>query len=250
MRSLMPHNYVAYVEVFGGAMWNFINLPYNPDVVYYNDCNPFLANLWICMKETDEFLRMLDTKKFELNHKETYHFLKKQIKQYEIDGFKSPNFGIAADYMYVLTHCFSGDISGGMKLSTNGFIPLVNRLKNPKYIEKLDKIVVWNMDYEPVIRMFTGDDAFLYLDPPYWGTEKLYDFHSYTTEDHYRLSRLLNKSKTRWMLSYYDYPELRELYPEDKYNYYFKDFQKSSTMNKKGVRKPKATEVLVTNYTL
>ena len=81
-------------------------------------------------------------------------------------------------------------------------------------------------------------------------TEKLYDFHSYTTEDHYRLSRLLNKSKTRWMLSYYDYPELRELYPEDKYNYYFKDFQKSSTMNKKGVRKPKATEVLVTNYTL
>lgn len=258
IRSLMPLDYVAYVEVFGGAMWNFINLPYNPDVVYYNDCNIFLANLWLCMKEYDKFLEVIEHRNFKLNDKETYHRLKsKSKKNYEyINEFKEPiklmrpDFGTGVEYMYVLTHCFSGDISGGMKLSTNGFTPLVNRLKNPKYREKLDKIVVWNMDYEPVIRMFTDESAFLYLDPPYWGTEKLYDFHNYTTEDHYRLSRLLNKSKTRWMLSYYDYPELKELYPEDKYNYYYKDFQKSSTMNKKGVKKPKATEVLVTNYTL
>ncbi len=253
----MPLDYVAYVEVFGGAMWNFINLPYNPDVVYYNDVNPHLANLWLCMKEYDKFLELIEKRNFKLNDKETYHRIKSKFKNYnkmlEEDVHKAvdrPWFGTGLDYMYILTHCFSGDISGGMKLSTNGFIPLVNRLKNPKYREKLDKVIVWNMDYEAVIRMFTGDDTFLYLDPPYWGTEKLYDFHNYTTEDHYRLSRILNKSKTRWMLSYYDYPELRELYPEDKFNYYFKDYQKSSTMNKKGESKPKATEVLVTNYTL
>lgn len=246
----MPIDYVAYVEVFGGAMWNYINLPYIPEIVYYNDVNPFLTNLWKCMRETNTFLNMLDIKQFKLNDKETYHFLKKQIKQHEENGFESPNFGIAADYMYVLTHCFSGDTSGGMKLNTNGFIPLVNRLKNPKYREKLRKLKICNMDYEHIISMFTGDDVFFYLDPPYWGTEKLYQFHGFVTQDHYNLAKLLDKSKIRWMLSYYDYPQLRELYPEDKYNYYFKDFQKSSTMNKKGVSKPKATEVLVTNYTL
>jgi len=98
--------------------------------------------------------------------------------------------------------------------------------------------------------MFTDDSAFLYIDPPYWGTESLYGFHSFINQDHYNLSRILNKTKTRWILSYYDYPELRKMYPEDKFNYYFKDYQKSSTMNKKGEKKPKATEVLVTNYTL
>ena len=131
-----------------------------------------------------------------------------------------------------------------------GFIPLVNRLKNPKYREKLDKVQVWNKNYEEAIKWFNGHKVFLYLDPPYWGTEYLYGFHSFGKEDHYNLANLLRKSGTKWMLSYYDYPELRELYPEDKYNYYFKDYQKSSTMNKKGVSKPKATEVLVTNYTL
>jgi len=251
IRSLMPIDYVAYVEVFGGAMWNFINLPYNPDVVYYNDSNAWLNNLWLCMKEYDTLLEKIEEWNLPLNNKETYHKLKKEVFNYtSLSCLTPPDFDWAVMYMYVLTHCFSGDISGGMKLSTNGFIPLVNRLKSSKYREKLDKIVVWNMDYEAVIRMFTDDSAFLYLDPPYWGTEKLYSFHDFTTEHHYNLAKLLNKSKTRWMLSYYDYPELKELYPEDKFNYFYKDYQKSSTMNKKGVRKPKATEVLVTNYTL
>jgi len=245
----MPIDYVAYVEVFGGAMWNYINLPYNPEVVYYNDVNSYLTNLWECMKEYDKLLEVIEEYNFPLNDKYTYHKLKKEIFNNK-ENLQPIDFDWAVMYMYVLTHCFSGDISGGMKLSSNGFIPLVNRLKNPKYREKLDKVVVWNMPYSVVIKLFTDDSAFLYLDPPYWGTEKLYGFHEFGKEDHHNLAKLLGKSKTRWMLSYYDYPELRELYPDSKYNYYFKDYQKSSTMNKKGVRKPKATEVLVTNYTL
>jgi DNA adenine methylase len=251
IHSLMPHNYIAYVEVFGGAMWNYINLPYIPEVVYYNDVNPYIVNLWNCMKEYDKFLEVIEYRDFKLNDKKTYHMLKKLFFQQIKPEIENPNFEIALNYMYVLTHCFSGDISGGMKLSTNGFIPLVNRLKNPKYREKLDKVMIWNMDYDTVIKTFVDDyNTFLYLDPPYWGTESLYGFHNFDKEDHYKLSTLLKYSGTRWMLSYYDYPELKELYPEDKFNYYYKDYQKSSTMNKKGVSKPKATEILVTNYSL
>jgi len=254
IHSLMPIDYGCYVEVFGGAMWNYINLPYIPDIVHYNDINPFLVNLWVCMREYDKFLEVIEHKNFKLNDKETYHSLKSRIKHYyeklEPLSFLEPDFNVAVEYMYVLTHCFSGDISGGMKLNTNGFIPLVNRLKNDKYRKKLEYMQVWNMPYYAAIKMWIGDSVFLYLDPPYWGTESLYGFHNFTKEDHYKLSKLLNKTDARWMLSYYDYPELKELYPEDKFNYFYKDFQKSSTMNKKGVRKPKATEVLVTNYTL
>ena len=255
IHSLMPHNYVAYVEVFGGAMWNYINLPYIPEVVYYNDVNPYLVNLWNCMKEYDKLLEVIEYKNFKLNDKETYHSLKNQLKEnynnLEPIPFLGPEFNVAVNYMYVLTHCFSGDINGGMKLSTNGFIPLVNRLKNPKYREKLDKVMIWNMSYDAVIKTFIDDDCtFLYLDPPYWGTESLYGFHGFGKEDHYNLATLLKYSEARWMLSYYDYPELKELYPDDKFNYYYKDYQKSSTMNKKGVSKPKATEILITNYSL
>jgi len=60
IRSLMPNDFIVYVEVFGGAMWNYINLPYVPEVVYYNDVNPHLANLWFCMKEYDKFLELIE----------------------------------------------------------------------------------------------------------------------------------------------------------------------------------------------
>jgi DNA adenine methylase len=255
IRSLMPYNYITYVEIFGGAMWNYINLPYIPPVAYYNDINPFLMNLWNCMKEYDKFLEVIHHKNYKLNDKETYHNLKERIKNYynnvvdkQTISFLGPDFNVAVDYMYILTHCFSGDISGGMKLSSNGFVPLIKRLKQDKYRKKLDRLSIWNMPYNKAIEVFTADSTFLYLDPPYWGTENLYGFHNFGEEDHYKLSELLSKSKTLWMLSYYDYPKLEKLYPKDKFNYYYKSYQKSSTMNKKGEKKPKAVEILITNY--
>jgi DNA adenine methylase len=55
-------------------------------------------------------------------------------------------------------------------------------------------------------------EAVIYLDPPYYvkGND-LYQF-GMSDEDHQRLAALLRKSRHRWVLSYDDCPEVRELY--------------------------------------
>jgi DNA adenine methylase len=54
--------------------------------------------------------------------------------------------------------------------------------------------------------------ALIYLDPPYFikGNE-LYQF-GFTLEDHQRLARCLKDTSHKWVLSYDDCPEIRELY--------------------------------------
>lgn len=52
----------------------------------------------------------------------------------------------------------------------------------------------------------------IYLDPPYYQEGNALYEHGFTCEDHKRLSDLLKTSKHRWILSYDDCPEIRELY--------------------------------------
>lgn len=67
------------------------------------------------------------------------------------------------------------------------------------------------LDFRQVIQ----DDScpsVIYLDPPYYDKgNELYQC-SFTRADHERLAGLLRTSKHRWVLSYDDCPEIRELY--------------------------------------
>ncbi len=50
-----------------------------------------------------------------------------------------------------------------------------------------------------------------YVDPPYLGTEKFYD-NSFTLEDHIRLRDQLKIIKGKFILSYNDDEQIKELY--------------------------------------
>ncbi len=58
-----------------------------------------------------------------------------------------------------------------------------------------------------------GDDVFLFLDPPYYTATRLYgkggSLHAF---DHWKLAKLLAKTKHRFLITYDDCPEIRELY--------------------------------------
>jgi DNA adenine methylase len=237
-----------YTEVFGGAMWVYIKRDITADKIIYNDFNPFLYNLWMCMTDDREYLlEKLDG--FKLNDKETFHKNKKLIKSIESDKrdeflFSIPNFNIASKYIYLLTHVFSGDISGGMKLSQNAWDPFVKKLIDPYYINKLENITgVYNLDCEDLIDLMDIENGFLYVDPPYYGKEHLYGFHNFDKDKHYSLAEKLKSVKSYWILSYYDYPDLKHLYPEDEYVWLRKEYTRSSSAVKN--KGEKGVEVLV-----
>ncbi len=78
--------------------------------------------------------------------------------------------------------------------------------------DALDGTTITNIDFKEVIEE-RGKDVFLFLDPPYYTANKLYghggSLHSF---DHEGLATLLANTKHRFLITYDDCPEIRELY--------------------------------------
>jgi DNA adenine methylase len=71
---------------------------------------------------------------------------------------------------------------------------------------------ITNLDFEQVINK-PGKDVFIFLDPPYFTATKLYghggSLHAF---DHERLARILKKTQHKFLITYDECPEIRELY--------------------------------------
>lgn len=238
-----------YAEVFGGAMWMYLKRDIKADEVIYNDYNMFMYNLWKCMKKDrqkiiDGFEGIkLDDKPTFNKHREVVRNLEKENREEFLSTI--PNYEIASKYAYLQLHCYSGSIDGGIGIrkSRNVLLPFIKKMNNPYYISKLDKITeVTNMDCEDFLDKYDDEDTFLYLDPPYMKTEKYYSFHNFTKDKHFSLAEKIKALKSTWILSYYNYPELVELYPPDEYVWIKKIYIKYSSPTK---RKLKGEELII-----
>jgi len=78
--------------------------------------------------------------------------------------------------------------------------------------DALSGVRITNVDFEEVIKA-PGKDVFIFLDPPYFTATRLYgkngSLHSF---DHERLAAILKKSKHRFLITYDDCDEIRQLY--------------------------------------
>jgi DNA adenine methylase len=117
----------------------------------------------------------------------------------------------AAAFFVLNRSSFSGTTSsGGMSPGHPRFTQsAIDRLRT----FHADNFHVECSDYRDVIPKH--DDAFLYLDPPYMNGQALYGIKGDTHKgfDHRALADLLNK-RERWIMSYNDSLEIRELYKE------------------------------------
>ena len=256
MAQFVPRRFKKYGEVFGGAMWFYIrtSIANNCESIYYNDFDPYMYNLFLCFKQYDEMLKRLedvptcDTKVFD-----------KMLKTVqENTNFEFPNLDIGAAHIYLIAHVFSGMtgslrnpkckmMNKGYNFDTMSGHAVLKRLRKPEIRQKLHKIEASNLSYEAFIPMVDSKDTFLYLDPPYWKTEGYYREGDFSYSDHERLASMLNNTKCKWMLSYYNYPELNEWYPREKYVWKNRKYKKMATAFK-GKEMPTGEEVIVMNY--
>lgn len=116
-----------------------------------------------------------------------------------------------------------------------------------KWSERLKMVTIENMDFEKLIVNYDREDAFLYLDPPYVGTESYYKNNkTFDLDDHKRLYKALKSVKGKFLLSYNDCPFVRDLYKDfkivesDKFEY---------TLGKNVHNRKKAvSELFIMNY--
>ncbi len=194
-----------YIEVFGGAAWVLFYKDSHAEMEVYNDYNSELVNLFRCVKyHCGELQKELQ---YVLNSRELFNDFK---SQYIVQGLT--DIQRAARFFMLLKTSY------GSNQKTFGCIKK-NICHMSEYLEHITKrlsgVVIENKDFQNLIEVYDRPDAFFYLDPPYYGTEKYYQAQ-FSKEDHVRLANTLKKIKGKFLLSYNDCEYVRDLYRDFK----------------------------------
>lgn len=117
----------------------------------------------------------------------------------------------------------------------------------PAWHQRLLNVTILRRDIFSVLpRILDADGTFVYCDPPYLAKGFKY-LHDFATEDHARLAMELRRfQKARVVVSYYDHPQLAELYP-DWTQHKIEVSKALSHQGQRGKNDTTATEVLLVN---
>jgi DNA adenine methylase len=173
--------------------------------VYGSDIFQPLVTFWdVLLKEPEKLITSVE-KYYPLSSKKFYNLQK-------IYRTLTDEVELAAAFFVLNRASFSGTTASG------GMSPGHPRFTHSA-IERLRKFSVSNFhvecaDYQDVIPKHEND--FLYLDPPYMNGQALYGDRGSTHKgfDHKALAELLGK-RDRWIMSYNDCEEIRNLYPKN-----------------------------------
>ena len=236
----------------------------------FNDYNHNLVNLFRCMRDRPmEFIRELGF--LSLNSRDDFAVLKKFFEKEEFneDYLKAQldlteimlpevtakevrtlysaarndhDLRRAAMFLKLIRYSYSSSCKSFacQPFSLRTLFTLVQ-----DFAKRCENVVIENQDFETLIKHYDRPTTFIYCDPPYYTSEYVYDC-GFTWEDHIRLYHALVGMKGKFLLSYNDCPEIRELYKE----YSFFDFKRVHSMAQKYEAGKEFPELLIANYDL
>lgn len=268
--ALFPPQYGRFIDVFGGSGSVLLGNPEICPFEVYNDFDRNLANLFRCMKErTMAVIRELGF--CHLNSREDFIAIRRFFENEKFDGkylseelrltqilFPPPaakeltemRKRITLDYdvrraaMFLKLLRFSYSSSGksyaSQPFDIRKLFGLISQLQ-----DRMANVVVENQDFETLIKHYDRPDAFFYLDPPYFSTEDMYEV-GFGWDDHVRLRDTLKNIKGKFLLSYNDCDEIRELYN----GFSMFDFSRTHSMAQRYEAGKEFKELLIGNYDL
>ena len=198
-----PTDYKRYIEVFGGGGWVLFHKNPGSDFEVYNDRNPNLANLYRCVRDhPDELISELT---YALNSRTDFDYIRKIMKT----PTEIPDVKRAAYFYQLIRYSYASglDSYASQPHSMWNNFPLITNA-----CARLQKVVIENKDFEKLIDQYDRPESFFYCDPPYFETEDYYEDVGFTKDDHIRLADRLSSIDGKYLLSYNDCPEIRELY--------------------------------------
>lgn len=268
--ALFPPKYGRFIDVFGGSGSVLLGNPEICPFEVYNDFDRNLANLFRCMKErTMAVIRELGF--CHLNSREDFIAVRRFFENEQFDDkylseelrltqimFPPPEAKeltemrkrITLDYdvrraaMFLKLLRFSYSSSGksyaSQPFDIRKLFGLISQLQ-----DRMANVVVENQDFETLIKHYDRPDAFFYLDPPYFSTEDMYEV-GFEWDDHVRLRDTLKNIKGKFLLSYNDCDEIRELYN----GFSMFDFSRTHSMAQRYEAGKEFKELLIGNYDL
>ena len=265
---MFPLEYIRYIEPFGGSGAVLFGKKHPDNFEVYNDYNHNLVNLFQCMRDRpvalieeisffnlnsrDDFNR---NKEFFKDEKFKDRFIEEEMEKIQL-LFDKPtadelielmtrrkldyNLRRAAMFLKLLRYSYS---SGGKSFACQpmNIRSLFGLIQDVSI--RLNNAVIENQDFEVLIKHYDRDNAFFYCDPPYYSSEYVYQC-GFTWDDHLRLKNTLANSKGKWLVSYNDCEEIRNLYD----GYSFFDFTRLHNMKQRINAGEQFPELLISNY--
>lgn len=195
--------YNRYIEVFGGAAWVLFGKDKLADMEVYNDINGNLVNLFRCLKYHPEALQ----KELEWIFMSREQFFD-AIGQMNTKGMT--DIQRAARFYIAIHESFGADCKS-FGVHSKDIRRKISDL--PEISARLSKVVIENVDFEHLLKIYDRPQALFYLDPPYYEAEKYYP-DRFIPSDHVRLRDALGSIRGKFIVSYNDCYEIRDLYNE------------------------------------
>lgn len=219
-----------YIEVFGGAGWILFSRNTHAKMEVYNDVNGNLVNLFRVVKyHPDTLQKELD---WLLMSREQF-FDAVQEARGLTDIQRAARFWIA------IKESFGTDCQS-FSVRPRKMQPAIEFLREAS--DRLQTVVIENADFERIIKTYDRPNALFYLDPPYYDAEKYYA-DRFQKEDHERLKNKLMEIQGKFLLSYNDCPQIRELYD----GYTVTKVERNNSLVTKG-KVRKYQELIIRNY--
>lgn len=269
--AVFPMKYGRFIDVFGGSGSVLLGKPEIHPFEVYNDFDKNLVNLFRCMKErTMATVRELGF--CNLNSREDFNAIRKFFEQREefTDEYLSEELLLteltlpppeanelkelrtritkdhdvrrAAMFLKLLRYSYSSSCKSfaSQPFDIRKLFGLIKELEN-----RMANVVVENQDFETLIKHYDRPDSFFYADPPYFSSEGMYEV-GFGWDDHVRLRDTLKGIKGKFLLSYNDCEEIRELYD----GFSLLDFSRTHAMVQRYETGREFKELLIGNYDL
>ncbi len=235
--SRFPTDYKRYIEVFGGGGWVLFHKAPGNDFEVYNDRNPNLVNLYRCVRDhSDELTAELT---YALNSRTDFDYIRKTLKT----PTEIPDVKRAAYFYQLIRYSYASglDSYASQPHSMWNNFPLITNA-----CARLQKVVIENKDFEKLIDQYDRSESFFYCDPPYFETEDYYEDVGFTKDDHIRLADRLSSIEGKYLLSYNDCPEIRELY--ESHGAHIESISRLSNIAQRYEAGKQYDELIISNY--
>lgn len=247
VKDLMAENNLTgdYLEPYAGGAGVALDLLFNNYCknIHINDLDIAIFNFWISVTEDTEcFLRLLH---------DTPVTIEEWFKQKDIlenpDDHSQISHGFATFFLNRTNR--SGILKGGVIGGKNqtGKYQLdarYNKKDLTKRIEKIgeycNRIKVYNIDALELLGQVDNllpENSLIYLDPPYYVKGQGLYRNFYIHDDHVKIRKALDKISSKWIVSYDNCSEIKEIYD----GYYQEDYE----LNYSAYYKTKGSEVMI-----
>ena len=243
--SLLP-KHTCYVELFSGAAWVLFGKPPS-DVEVLNDIDQELITFFRVVKEKPE--ELIASFEWELVSRAEFQRLA------TLDPMQLTDIQRAHRFYYLIMAGWGGELKyprfqtsisdGGHGNRLIGALETLKERIAPVH-QRLKTVIIENLNWQNCLDRYDRPTTVIYIDPPYPDNGANYAYNMRDWKEHRELADRLHKTECKWILSSYDIPEVRELYPQN----YVVAVQMASGMKAKKNAKERVInkEVLITNF--